>query len=210
MDKLDNSEDVKVFLKGLGLNVDEAVVRKILDVLSGKEHRSMYSLYASRPNKPPPLCGKGTISKIKKLYHEGKLHPYLDYLLASQTTDEVEVKQIEKAQPGVPKESQIEQKQNEEKLHKQQMDLDELFQELITIVGGTDLLNEYGLAMAGEGVFEYDPPAEKRPVFRELSILGLVKLEQRLKPVGVGHSQDQGYWILTEPGKAIIRLLKKQ
>ncbi len=88
MDKLSNSEDAKRLLQGLGLHIDEAVVRQVVNVLSGKAHQSLYSLYATRPDKPPPVCGKGSVSKIKKLYDEGELRPYLDYLSDSLTIGE--------------------------------------------------------------------------------------------------------------------------
>jgi hypothetical protein len=85
MDKLNNSEDVKEFLKGLGLHINEEVVRKVVNVLSGEVHQSLYSLYKTRPDKPTSICGKGTAYKIKNLYDKGKLQPYLNWLSQSPT-----------------------------------------------------------------------------------------------------------------------------
>jgi len=80
MDKLNNLEDVKRFLHQLGIHMEEAAVRQVVNVLSGKVRQSLYSLFAIRQDKPAPVCGKGSVYKIKKLYDEGKLKPYLDYL----------------------------------------------------------------------------------------------------------------------------------
>ncbi len=88
MDKLNNSEDAERFLQGLGLHIDEGVVRQVVNVLSGKAHQSLYSLYATRPDKPAPVCGKGSAYKIKKLYDGGELQPYLAYLSQRGTVDE--------------------------------------------------------------------------------------------------------------------------
>lgn len=88
MYKLNNSEDAKRLLQGLGLHIDEAVVRQVVNVLSGKARQSLYSLYATRPDKPAPVCGKGSVYKIKKLYDKGELEPYSAYLSEGQTKDE--------------------------------------------------------------------------------------------------------------------------
>ncbi len=98
MDKLNNSEDAKRFLKELGLHIDEAVVRQVVNVLSGKVRQSLYSLYTTRSDKPPPACGKGTVDKIKKLYDECELQPYLDYLSDSLTIGEAKTEQIKEAE----------------------------------------------------------------------------------------------------------------
>lgn len=73
MDKLSNSEDAKAFLQELGIRVEQTVVIRVINVLSGKTVQSLYSFYASRPDKPAPICGKGSVYKIKKLYDSGKL-----------------------------------------------------------------------------------------------------------------------------------------
>jgi hypothetical protein len=121
MYKLNNSEDAEKFLKGLGLHLDEVVVRQVVNVLSGKAHQSIYSLWATRPDKPPPVCGKGSIYKIKKLYDEGELQPYLDYISDTLTIDEAKAEQTKEAKHDIPKESQTEQKPYEETPHKWKM-----------------------------------------------------------------------------------------
>jgi len=79
-DKLRNSEDVRQFLRGRGLSVDENVVRQVVKVLSDETGSSLYGLYATRHDKSPSICGKGTAYKIKRLYDEGKLQPYVAFL----------------------------------------------------------------------------------------------------------------------------------
>ena len=79
MDKLASSGDAEKFLQGLGLNVSAGVVRKIVDTLRGESGSTLYALYAYRPGKQPPLCGKGTVYKVKKLIESGKLDPLLRY-----------------------------------------------------------------------------------------------------------------------------------
>ena len=98
MDKLSNSEDAKQFLRGLGLHVDAGVVQQVVNVLSGKAHQSPYSLYTTRPDKPAPVCGKGTVHKIKKLYDEGELKPYLAYLSQVPNVDEAEAEQVKETE----------------------------------------------------------------------------------------------------------------
>ena len=102
---MNNFDDAKRFLQGLGLHIDEAVVSQVVNVLSGKAHQSLYSLYATRPDKPAPVCGKGSVYKIKKLYDEGDLQPYLDYLSGSLTIGEAKAEPIKGAEHDVPKES---------------------------------------------------------------------------------------------------------
>jgi len=96
------------------------------------------------------------------------------------------------------------------KKKKQKTETGDIFQELSAVDGGTEVLLQYGLKLAGAGVFEYDIPIETRPVFQELSILGLVRLEQRTMSNAPGRIYVLGYWELTPQGKAILRLLKKQ
>lgn len=97
------------------------MVRQVVNVLSGKIHKSLYSLYAIRSDKPAPVCGKGTVDKIKKLYDEGKLQPFLDYLSNSLTISEAKADQEKEAEPDVPKESRTKQVPYEETPHKQKM-----------------------------------------------------------------------------------------
>lgn len=123
MYKLNNSEDAKRFLQRLGLHIDEAVVRQVVNVLSGRAHQSLYSLHATRPDKPPPVCGKGTVYKIKKLYDTAELQPYLDYVSNALTIGEAKVEQIEEAEHDVPEESRIGQVPYEETPLKQEESL---------------------------------------------------------------------------------------
>ena len=86
MDNITNSGEAKQFLRGLGLTVDEQTVRQVVEILQGKTGASLYSAYAKRRDKQPPICGKGTAYKTKCLYKAGKLGPYLEYLSAESTT----------------------------------------------------------------------------------------------------------------------------
>ena len=65
----------------------------MVSVLSGKNDKSLYSLYVNRPARSLPICGKGTVYKIRKLYNEGKLEPYLTYLQQSPIADESKTEQ---------------------------------------------------------------------------------------------------------------------
>ncbi len=121
MDKLNNSEDAKRLLQGLGLHIDESVVRQVVNVLSGKALESLYSLYATRPDKGAPVCGKGSVYKIKKLYDEGELEPYLAYLSHCPTVDEARHEQIKEAEQEARREAPIEEKPYQETPHKQKM-----------------------------------------------------------------------------------------
>lgn len=104
MDKLNNSQDATRFFRGLGLYLDEAVVHQVVNVLSGDSNQSLYSLHAQRKDKPPPICAKGSVYKIKKLYDTGQLRPYLDYLSNSLAQGKVESEKTEKL-PTPDKES---------------------------------------------------------------------------------------------------------
>jgi|GEM_PF-2196815 len=107
-DKLNNSEDVKRFLGGLGLHIDESIVKQVLNVLTKKSKKSLYSLYATRKDMPPPVCGKGTAYKIRKFYNQGELKPYLAYLSTQETINEPKTEQIKEVEPGIPKEKETE------------------------------------------------------------------------------------------------------
>jgi len=121
MDKLNNPEEAKRFLQRQGLYIDEAAVRQVANVLSGKVKRSLFSLHATTRDKPAPVCGKGTAYKIKKLYDKGELQPYLDYLANSPNTDETRTEYIEEAEHDVPKESRTKHWPYEENAHKLKM-----------------------------------------------------------------------------------------
>ena len=93
VDKIDNPTELKQFLRGLGITIPEDVISQVVSVLSGKTDKSLYSLYVNRPDRPIPICGKGTVYKIRKLYNEGKLEPYLTYLQQSPIADEPKTEQ---------------------------------------------------------------------------------------------------------------------
>jgi hypothetical protein len=84
---IENNQEAEQFLQGLGLHVGENVVHQVIDVLSGKIQKSLYSLYRNVKGKPLPICAKGTAYKIKKLYEKGKLIQYLNYISNSPITD---------------------------------------------------------------------------------------------------------------------------
>ena len=80
--------EVRNFLIGLGLEVDETVVFQVLRVLQNREELSLYDLYKHGKKidgtKRTPICGKGTVNKIKKLFETGSLDPILDDQLAER------------------------------------------------------------------------------------------------------------------------------
>ena len=92
----------------MGVHIDEATVHQVVNALSGKTHQSLYSFYSSRTGNPP-ICGKGSVYKIKKLYDEGELEPYLEYLSGSFTIGGYADEQIHDADHS--KQSRIEQMQ---------------------------------------------------------------------------------------------------
>lgn len=97
MDKISNGKEAQQFLWQLSLRVDGDIVNKVVEVLRGENQSSLYDLYSSHKRRDgsvrTPLCGKGTIYKIKKLYDKGHLQPYIDYVIhqrelrAQPTTD---------------------------------------------------------------------------------------------------------------------------
>jgi len=84
MDNITSPEEAKQFLRGLGLTVDEGAVGRVVDILLGESGDSLYSVYAQRPG--PPICGKGTVYKIKRLCEAGKLAPWVEYRSYASTT----------------------------------------------------------------------------------------------------------------------------
>lgn len=121
MDKVTNSEEAKRFLRQLGLHVDENIVKQVVDVLSRKTDRSLYSLYAGRRDKELPVCGKGTAYKIKSLHEKGVLKAYLDYLSDTLAIGEAKHKQIVEPAHDVPKEPRTEQEPYKETPHTKRM-----------------------------------------------------------------------------------------
>lgn len=81
MDNISSQQDAERFLRGLGLTVPEAVVRQVVDVVSGKVKSSFRRLWnGSRRDGVSSLCARGTVTKLRKHYREGRLDPYLAYL----------------------------------------------------------------------------------------------------------------------------------
>ena len=82
MDPLTNQADAESYLKAQGLATKEAVVRKVVHMLSridrGERGVSLRSLW--NPNSASRICGKGTADKIRKLVAAGTLEPYLQYI----------------------------------------------------------------------------------------------------------------------------------
>ena len=115
MDKLNNPEDVNKFLLGLHLRVNEATVRQVIETLSGHAKKSHRSLYATRKKNPiAPVCGKGTVYKIKKLYDKGEFQPYLDYLSDLSNPLKGKAESIKTIAPTMSKESPTVPSRNEE------------------------------------------------------------------------------------------------
>lgn len=84
MDNFSSQEDAEQYLRGVGLTVPEAVVRQVVKVVSGEVKSSFRKLYACNKREGVlPLCGKGTVTKIRNLWQEGRLQPYWDYLGAN-------------------------------------------------------------------------------------------------------------------------------
>lgn len=80
--KIYNQEDADQFLRKLGFRVGEDVVHRVVNAFRNDE--SLYELYASGNrwdgSARTPDCAKATVSKIKRLYKEGELDPYLSYI----------------------------------------------------------------------------------------------------------------------------------
>jgi len=90
MDNLTSRKDVEQFLIGLRIRVPEEEVRKIVDALRSDSHK--YRLYKGGIDRKTgaarmPITSKGTVDKIKKLYDEGELKPYLEYLKIAAEAD---------------------------------------------------------------------------------------------------------------------------
>jgi hypothetical protein len=78
-----NEDDANQFLRSLGLRIDPAIILRITDHLRGKNKLTPAEIYANglrRDGSPhTPICSKNTFRKIKKLYIQGYLEPYLNY-----------------------------------------------------------------------------------------------------------------------------------
>jgi hypothetical protein len=185
MDKLSNFEDLKRFLRGMGLHVNEGVVQRVVNALSGKVSVSLYSLYATRPDKPAPLCGKGTVYKIKKLYDKGELEPYLAYLSHSSTAFEAGTEKIKETEPQI----------------------NNIVQELSALNNVSNILYEYRLKLT-VGISELDVPVPTRPVFQELCLKRIIQIEQRRRSEGP-RQYDASFWVLTDYGKQVVERLTR-
>lgn len=84
MDNIQNEQDADRFMHGIGLRISREVVREIIGVLTGEVPKTLYDLFAAGERRDgsqrQPVCGKGTAYKIKKLYDDGDIEPYLSYL----------------------------------------------------------------------------------------------------------------------------------
>lgn len=81
-DKILDDQQPEQLLRDLGLTVGSEIVSKVIAVLARKN--SLYEIYISKDRRDGshriPVCAKGTVYKIKRLYVDGKLNPYIDYL----------------------------------------------------------------------------------------------------------------------------------
>ena len=81
VDKIQGEGSSDKCLSALGIRIQRDVVDKIIAVLRKESDLTLYSLYAYGKRRDSinrvPICGKGTVYKIKKLYDEGKLNSYL-------------------------------------------------------------------------------------------------------------------------------------
>ncbi|MFC1942847.1 hypothetical protein ACFLWU_06515 [Chloroflexota bacterium] len=83
-DNITSDDDRDKYLKSLGLRVSWEIINMIITVLRDKNESNLYELYASGQRRDGsyriPVCGKGTVYKIKRLYEEGKFDCCLDYI----------------------------------------------------------------------------------------------------------------------------------
>ena len=87
---LTTQAEAEDFLRSLGFRVTERVVREVVATLRQKNGRSERSLHAVNKGGPQPICGHGTVSRIKRFYQSGALQPYVDYLYAPVPGDSKE------------------------------------------------------------------------------------------------------------------------
>ena len=82
MDKFLNENDADIFLRKLGFRISKDIIAIVLNAL--RDHDSLYNLYASGMRRDGshrmPICGKGTVDKIKLLYDTGKLDSFITYI----------------------------------------------------------------------------------------------------------------------------------
>ena len=84
MDNIRKYKDADQFLHALKLTVKANVVVKVLKVITGETPGSIYDLYSSGKRRNgthrTALCGKGTVYKIKRLYKNGELDSFLEFI----------------------------------------------------------------------------------------------------------------------------------
>jgi len=83
VDKVENPEEAKRFLRSQGFVIPEEAVKAVLDILGDKSGVPLYRCYTPKiaPGGivQPAICGKGTAYKIKRLWEAGRLRPYTEY-----------------------------------------------------------------------------------------------------------------------------------
>ena len=206
MDNLTSRKDVEQFLIGLRIRVPEEDVRKIVNALRSDPHK--YHLYMGGIDRKTgatrvPITSKGTADKIKKLYDEGELKPYLAYLSNSPTVGEAKVEQIKQAKNDVPKESGTGQVPYEETLQKQKM------RELAGKLGTETVskLYDFRSQLITQGV-QIGGVGEIQEAFERLCLYGVVeRREEPANPIFPG-LRPTAYWVFTETGKSLIRYLE--
>lgn len=88
--ELRNLKQAEEFLRGLGLHIDESVVRKIVLTIRKEIPGSIGDLHKHGKRKNGtqrnPVCGHGTVTKIQKLMKNNDLDLYLAFLDAMKET----------------------------------------------------------------------------------------------------------------------------
>jgi len=84
MDNIQKHTSADQFLHNLGLRVDMNVIVRVLNVITRETPGSLYGLYSSAERRNgtrrTPICGKGTVYKIKRLYQTGELDSFLEFV----------------------------------------------------------------------------------------------------------------------------------
>lgn len=84
MDNIQKYSGADEFLHDLGLRIHIDVVIKVLNVITGETPGSLYDLYSWAERRDgtsrTPICGKGTVDKIKRLYQTGKMDSFLNFV----------------------------------------------------------------------------------------------------------------------------------
>lgn len=84
MVKIYDVSSAEEFLKSIRLQVEESVVRTVVNTVRGKSGLSFYDLHRHGRridgSMRQPICAQATAKKIRKLYDNGTLGPYVIYL----------------------------------------------------------------------------------------------------------------------------------